>query len=86
MRVMNYDRLGLLVPDGYQVVETENIVPGSLARFYPQYWIAVVRRDAYNETVRMPSYRYVVERGPGQFFRRWMVVTKQNVLRKVEPS
>jgi hypothetical protein len=82
----NYDRMGLLIPDGYQVVETEKIVPGSYPRFYPQYWIAVMRRDALNAQADTPLYRYVVERGPSRLLWRWMVVTKQNVLRKVESS
>lgn len=92
-----YDRLGSLVPDGYRVVETPRIVKGSYAEFYPVGWLARRRAATLNERAGSELYRYEAARdAPGLGLptnwitmprwprSRWVVVARQNVLRKTD--
>lgn len=94
----DYDRLGALVPDGYRVVETPRIVKGSYAEFYPLGWLARRRAAALNEDAP-PLYRHEAARvQPGLGLpdivvamprwprSRWVVVARQNVLRKADDA
>lgn len=83
-----YDRLGMLIPDGYEVVKTDRCVPHQRPAFFPLRWLAERhRRGLDNDS---PLFRYVVQetnRGlpvgidVSPLWARWVVVAKQNALR-----
>jgi hypothetical protein len=80
--------LKLTVPEGYEIVETDETVSTMWVSLYPFRWAAVRERNRRNDARDIPSFRYEVER-VGKLGRKawhpwafWAVVPKQNVLRK----
>lgn len=87
----SYDRLGQLVPAGYEIVETDEIDRSRRIELYPLRSMAGRRCDDLNEAIDTPLRRYVLERlrpelrrslGYVPWLARWAVVAKTNVLRR----
>lgn len=82
-----FDPLGIVIPAGYEVVETDRVVAGAPVAFYVLRWRAERARRAHDENA--PLYRCVVQRTNENLpagtivpmWARWAVVAKQNRLR-----
>jgi hypothetical protein len=80
----------LLVPDGFQVVETSQIVKDGTVEFYTFKWIAMRRCQQLNDARTWPTYRYEIEtvskevRQELGWLNRWSVTPYQNHLQKIE--
>jgi len=85
-----YDRLGHLVPEGYVVEETDELLSNSYAKFFSWGWNARRHARRLNGLAADTHlYRYEVVRTDGLDLpevvrkRRWAIVAKQNRLRRV---
>lgn len=74
----------VLVPEGYEVVETDQVVSSDTI-VYTYFFREYAERQAkrLNEARIGPLLRYVTE-PTSKGWRRWAVVPYQNVLRKIE--
>lgn len=80
----------LLVPEGFRLVETSQIVKDGTIEFYTFKWIANRRCRQLNDTREWPTYRFEVEavskevRQELGWFNRWAVTPYQNRLEAIE--
>lgn len=88
----------VMVPDGYRVVQTDEIVASAHAEVYLWKWIADRRAKQKNDEIDTPMCRYEAVKITADIAERlapvlgvrervlrtigWAVVAKQNVLRK----
>jgi len=84
----------VLIPEGYEVVETQEVVESEGVFAYSHFFKSTAHSHADHLNAQRigPLYRYEVVRPTkrtrnllGGWWHRWMVVPYQNVLRKKEP-